>query len=90
MLGLPCFDSFVQMVFVDPGGHTRLWIRGSRVRWIFSESKNPEYDFLWKGSKAMGPVVDLWHVKNLKPKLEPLSKICWFIHALCREVTLMT
>ena len=25
-------------------------------RWIFSEHKNPEYDFLWKGSKAMGPV----------------------------------
>ena len=25
-------------------------------RWIFSERKNPEYDFLRKGSKAMGPV----------------------------------
>ena len=23
---------------------------------FFSESKNPEYDFLQKGSKAMGPV----------------------------------
>ena len=39
------------------GYHTRLWIRGSRVRWIFfSERKNPEYDFLRKGSKAVGPV----------------------------------
>ena len=27
-----------------------------RGRWIFSELKNPEYDFLRKGSKAMGPV----------------------------------
>ena len=27
-----------------------------RCRWIFSERKNPEYDFLWKGSKAVGPV----------------------------------
>ena len=28
----------------------------SQGRWMFSEHKNPEYDFLWKGSKAMGPV----------------------------------
>ena len=28
----------------------------SRSRWIFSERKNPEYDFLQKGSKAVGPV----------------------------------
>ena len=27
-----------------------------RGRWIFSECKNPEYDFLRKGSKAVGPV----------------------------------
>ena len=27
-----------------------------RGRWIFSERKNPEYDFLRKGSKAMGPM----------------------------------
>ena len=27
-----------------------------RDRWIFSELKNPEYDFLRKGSKAVGPV----------------------------------
>ena len=27
-----------------------------RGRWIFSERKNPEYDFLRKGSKAVGPV----------------------------------
>ena len=25
-------------------------------RWIFSERKNPEYDFLRNGSKAVGPV----------------------------------
>ena len=39
------------------GYHTHLWIRRSRVRhgqgrWIFSEPKN----FLWKGSKAVGPM----------------------------------
>ena len=27
-----------------------------RGRWIFSERKNPEYDFLRKGSKTVGPV----------------------------------
>ena len=27
-----------------------------RGRWIFSERKNPEYDFLRKGTKAVGPV----------------------------------
>ena len=43
------------------GYHTRFWIRGSRVRsrpgsMYFSERKNHEYDFLRKGSKAVGPV----------------------------------
>ena len=43
------------------GYRTRQWIRGLRVqirsgRWIFSERKNPEYDFLRKGSKAVGLV----------------------------------
>ena len=28
-----------------------------QVRWIFLERKNPEYDFLRKGSKAVGPRV---------------------------------
>ena len=27
-----------------------------RGRWIFSERKNPEYDFLRKGSKVVDPV----------------------------------
>ena len=31
-------------------------IDSGRGRWIFSERKNPEYDFLRKGSKAVGPV----------------------------------
>ena len=50
---------------VDPGGlvviilATRSEVRRykpGRGRWIFSERKNPEYDFLRKGSKAVGPV----------------------------------
>ena len=51
---------------VDPGGSvviilaTGSEVRGlypGRGRWIFfSERKNPEYDFLRKGSKAVGPM----------------------------------
>ena len=50
---------------VDPGGPVVIIldcgseVRGfdpGRGRWIFSERKNPEYDFLRKGSKAVGPV----------------------------------
>ena len=51
--------------FVDAGGPVVIiFASGSEVRgfdsgwgrWIFSERKNPEYDFLRKGSKAVGPV----------------------------------
>ena len=50
---------------VDPGGPVVIILaRGSEVRglkpgrgrWICSERKNPEYDFLLKGSKAVGPL----------------------------------
>ena len=52
-------------VKVDPGGPVVVIpATGSEIRvfkhgwgrWIFSERKNPEYDSLWKGSKAMSPV----------------------------------
>ena len=51
--------------FVDPCGPVVIIIttesevhrfKSSQGRWIFSEPKNPEYDFLWKGSKAVDPV----------------------------------
>ena len=50
---------------VDPGGLGVIILAfGSEVRgfdpgrgqWIFLECKNPEYDFLRKGSQAVGPV----------------------------------
>ena len=52
-------------VNIDPGGPVVIILAsGSEVhgfnpgrgRWIFSECKNPVYDFLRKGSKAVGPV----------------------------------
>ena len=54
-----------------------------RGRWIFPERKNPEYDFLRKGSKAVGPVSYVYGTqKNLKPKLEPPRRICRPFHGL--------
>ena len=53
-------------ILVDPGDLVVIILAsGSEVcrfdpgrgRWIFSERKNPEYDFLWKGSKAVGPLL---------------------------------
>ena len=50
---------------VDPGGSVVIilasgsGVRGfdpGRGRWVFSGRKNPEYDFLQKGSKSVGPV----------------------------------
>ena len=50
---------------VDPGGPVVIILASGtevhgfhpgRCRWILSERKNPEYDFLRKGSKALGPV----------------------------------
>ena len=63
-----CFVEYhhVQDFAVDPGGLAIIIlasgseVRGcdpSRGRWIFSECKNPEYDFLRKESKGVGPVL---------------------------------
>ena len=60
----PCSGSFT-LAKVDPGGLVVIILTSeSEVRrfdpgwggWIFSERKNPEYDFLRKGSKAVGPM----------------------------------
>ena len=83
----------ISNIWVDPGSPvvvilaTGSEVRGfklGRDRWIFSARKNPEYDFLRKGNKAVGPVLLIYGTwKNLKPKLEPLSKICLIFHAHC-------
>ena len=53
-------------IYVDPGGPMVIILAtGSEVRgfkpgwgrWIFSERKNSNYDFLRKGSKVVGPVL---------------------------------
>ena len=43
------------VIILTSGSEVRRFDPG-RGRWIFSECENPEYDFLWKGSKAVGPV----------------------------------
>ena len=44
------------MVIILVSGSEVRGFNPGRGRWIFSERKNPEYDFLRKGSKAVGPV----------------------------------
>ena len=43
------------VIILTTGSEVRGFDPG-RGRWIFSERKNPEYDFLRKGSKSVGPV----------------------------------
>ena len=84
-----------QSTRVDPGGQVVIilstgsefrWFKPGQGQWIFSEHKNPEYDFLRKGRKAIGPVSYIYVTwKYLKLKLEPLSKICLTFHAQCRK-----
>jgi hypothetical protein len=38
----------------------------------FLRVKNPQHAFLRRGSKAVGPMSDLWHVKD--PKLRELRR----------------
>ena len=44
------------MVIILASGSEVRGFDPGRGRWIFSERKNPEYDFLRKESKAVGPV----------------------------------
>ena len=44
------------MVIILATGSEVRGFKPGRGRWIFSERKNPEYDFLRKASKAVGPV----------------------------------
>ena len=62
---LPLMCQMHHSAIADPGGPVVIILSsGSEVRrfdpgrgrWIFSEHKNPEYDFFQKGSKAVGPM----------------------------------
>ena len=43
------------VIVLDTGSEVH-GLKPGRDRWIFSERKNPEYDFLRKGSQALGHV----------------------------------
>ena len=49
-------DSGGPVVIILASGSEVRGFDPGRGRWIFSDSKNPDYDFVWKGSKAVGPV----------------------------------
>ena len=60
-------------------------------RWIFSDRKNPEYDFLRKGSKAVGPrVVDLRHVKEPRAEIRASEQNLSVFSRSMSETMLMT
>ena len=44
------------VIILATGSEVRVFKPG-RGRWIFSERKSPEYEFLQKGSKAVGPML---------------------------------
>ena len=52
----PGVDPAGPVVIILATGSEVHWFKPVRGRWIFLEHKNPEYDFLRKGSKAVGPV----------------------------------
>ena len=45
------------MVIILATGSEVCGFKPGQGRWLISDHKNPEYDFLQKGSKAMGPVL---------------------------------
>ena len=58
---------------------------------FLSERKNPEHDFLRKGSKAMGPsVVDLLHVKEPQAEIRGSEQNLLDLSRSISEATLMT
>ena len=85
---------------VDPGGPVVIILAsGSEVhgfdrgrgRWISSERKNPEFDFLQKGSKAVGSrVVDLRHIKEPQAEIRASEQNLSDFSRYMSEATLMT
>ena len=80
---------------VDPSGPVVIILAsGSQVcgfnpgrgQLVFSECKNPEYDFLWKRSKA----VDLLHVKGPQAEIRAFEQNLSDSSRSMSEATLMT
>ena len=53
---IKCVDPGGLVVVILATGSEDCGFKPGLGRWIFSERKNLEFDFLWKGSKAMGPI----------------------------------
>ena len=78
------------VIILACGSDVRGFVPG-RGRWIFSERKNPEYDFLRKGSKSRGPrVVDLRHVKEPQAEIRASEQNLSDSSRSMSEATLMT
>ena len=77
------------MVIILASGSEVRGFDPGRGRWIFSERKNPEYDFLRKGSKAVS-YVDLRHVKEPQPEIIASEQNFSDFSRSMSEATLMT
>ena len=75
------------VIILASGSEVREFDPG-RGRWIFSERKNPEYDFLRKGSKAVGPVS--WNVKEPQAEIRVSEQNLSAFSRSMSEATLMT
>ena len=96
-----CFVEYhVKDFAVDPAGlGVIILASGSEVRgfdpgrgpWIFSERKNPGYDLLRKGSKAVGPVSSIYrHVKEPQAEIRASDQNLSAFSSSMSEAMLMT
>ena len=76
------------VIILATGSEVRGFNRG-RGRLIFSERKNPEYDFLRKGSKAV-EVVNLRHPKEPQAEIRASEQNLSDFSRSMSEATLMT
>ena len=74
------------MVIILASGSEVRWFDPDRGRWIFSERKNPEYDFLRKRIEA----VELWHVKETPAEIRTSEQNLSVFSRSMSEATLMT
>ena len=75
----------VKRLSYSPRSEVRQFDPG-RGRWIFSERKNPEYDFLRKGKIRGCRVVDLRHVNEPQVEIRASEQNLRTFNALCRKL----
>ena len=84
-------DSAGPVVTILVTGSEVRGFKPGRGRWIFSERKNPEYEFLRKGKKVKPwAVVDLRHVKEFQAEIRASEQHLPDFSRSLEKATLMT